>query len=149
MDPSGFFFFLPCRARHDSSDGRSRLHTIRTQLKRSHSWGSHKQKHKHKPTPKQKAQNKNTPKNGIVAVDLSKCCWWIHPSVITNRPLKRDEKGCVIRTLPNIRFTRSHTNLLHILNNQQLLLLPAILSCPKAMMRHNLWARVKATVALA
>ena len=31
------FFFLPCRARHDSSDGRSRLHTIRTQLKRSHS----------------------------------------------------------------------------------------------------------------
>ena len=33
------FFFLPCRARHDSSDGRSRLHTIRTQLKRSHSWG--------------------------------------------------------------------------------------------------------------
>ena len=27
-----FFFFLPCRARHDSSDGRSRLHTIRTQL---------------------------------------------------------------------------------------------------------------------
>ena len=33
----GNSFFLPCRARHDSSDGRSRLHTIRTQLKRSHS----------------------------------------------------------------------------------------------------------------
>ena len=29
MDP---FFFLPCRARHDSSDGRSNSHTIRIQL---------------------------------------------------------------------------------------------------------------------
>ena len=29
--------FLPCRARHDSSDGRSSSHTIRIQLKRSQS----------------------------------------------------------------------------------------------------------------
>ena len=58
---NGFFFFLPCRARHDSSDGRSRLHTIRTQL-RSRSWGRHKQKHKHKPTPKQKTPKQKQPK---------------------------------------------------------------------------------------
>ena len=31
------FFFLPCRARHDSSDGRSSSHTIRIPLKRSQS----------------------------------------------------------------------------------------------------------------
>ena len=51
------FFFLPCRARHDSSDGRSRLHTIRTQFKRnkrSHTWGKQ---------PKQSNQTKNTNTN--------------------------------------------------------------------------------------
>ena len=55
-----FLFFLPCRARHDSSDGRSRLHTIRTQLKRSHSWGNNKQNtntNQHQKAP-QKPNNK-------------------------------------------------------------------------------------------
>ena len=35
------FFFLPCRARHDSSDGRSRLHTSAKfkRNKRSRPWG--------------------------------------------------------------------------------------------------------------
>ena len=45
-----------CCARHDSSDGRSSLHTIRIQLKRSHSWGKQQTKH-------QKNNTKNTPKN--------------------------------------------------------------------------------------
>ena len=51
------FFFLPCRARHDSSDGRSRLHTIRTQFKRnkrSRPWG--------KQTKQATKQQNTTPK---------------------------------------------------------------------------------------
>ena len=55
--PSQAFFFLPCRARHDSSDGRSRLHTIRTQFKRnkrSRPWG--------KQTKQATKQQNTTPK---------------------------------------------------------------------------------------
>ena len=53
------FFFLPCRARHDSSDGRSRLHTIRTQLKDLTREGNKKQQ-KTPNNTKQKTQTKNT-----------------------------------------------------------------------------------------
>ena len=58
LQPAGrLFFSLPCRARHDSSDGRSRLHTIRTQFKRnkrSRPWG--------KQTKQATKQQNTTPK---------------------------------------------------------------------------------------
>ena len=56
------FFFLPCRVRHDSSDGRSRLHTIRTQFKRykrSHTWGKQPKQSNQPKTQTQTKQTKN------------------------------------------------------------------------------------------
>ena len=64
--PVRVFFFLPCRARHDSSDGRSRLHTIRTQFKRVKDLirgGSKPNKqpnNKHNTQTKQKTTNNTT-----------------------------------------------------------------------------------------